>query len=521
MSIAVASESKVRRAISSTPWPVIALGDVVESMKNGIYRPAASYSDDGLACLRMYNIDEGRIVWRDIKRMRLTESEIREYELLPGDLLVNRVNSRELVGKTAVVPAGLERCVFESKNIRVRVRRDVVEPRFVGFALLASGRSHFDHNAQQVVGMASISQPQVASFKLPLPPLDVQRRIVAEIEKQFTRLAAGVAALRRTQAHLKRYRAAVLKAACEGRLVPTEAELARQKPCFPGSIPIRSANDTESAERPKSRRNVRDVEVGGSNPTESAALRGSTPYGCVTPDFESGAMLLERILTERREKWSGRGKFKEPMQPVGTLTELPEGWVWATVAQVGETTTGFTPPKGDGNLFSGDIPFFKPTDLDAGYYVTAFRDSLTEEGAKYGRVLPPGSILVTCIGATIGKTGFARVECATNQQINALTVSSDMLSPEYIFWVFKSPLGQQQIKENASATTLPILNKSKFESLLVPLAPLAEQKRIVAEVERRLSVIDELEAIVTTNLARAVRLRQSILKNAFMPERTS
>ena len=75
--------------------------------------------------------------------------------------------------------------------------------------------------------MASISQPQVARVPLPLPPLPEQRRIVAEIEKQFTRLEAGLAALRRVQANLKRYRAAVLKAACEGRLVPTEAALAR------------------------------------------------------------------------------------------------------------------------------------------------------------------------------------------------------------------------------------------------------------------------------------------------------
>ena len=68
---------------------------------------------------------------------------------------------------------------------------------------------------------------QISSFCILPFSLPQQRRIVAEIEKQFTRLEAGVAALRRVQANLKRYRAAVLKAACEGRLVPTEAELAR------------------------------------------------------------------------------------------------------------------------------------------------------------------------------------------------------------------------------------------------------------------------------------------------------
>ena len=97
-----------------------------------------------------------------------------------------------------------------------------------------------------------------------------------------------------------------------------------------------------------------------------------------------------------------------------------------------------------------------------GYNVREFRDSLTEAGAEYGRVIPPLSILVTCIGATIGKTGLARVRCTTNQQINALTVPIELVLPQFVYWCFNSPFGQRQIIDNASATTLPILNKSRF-----------------------------------------------------------
>ena len=103
----------------------------------------------------------------------------------------------------------------------------------------------------------------------PVPPLDEQQRIVAEIEKQFTRLDAGVASLKRVQIALKRYRASVLKAACEGRLVPTEAELARKE----------------------------------------------------NRSYETGEQLLQRILKERREKWNGKGKYKEPTAP--DMTGLP------------------------------------------------------------------------------------------------------------------------------------------------------------------------------------------------------
>jgi type I restriction enzyme S subunit len=167
-------------------WRQINLGEVVESMKNGIYKPRSAYAEDGVACLRMYNIEQGKIVWKDIKRMILTGSEVEEYGLLSGDLLVNRVNSRELVGKAAPLPPGLETCVFESKNIRVRLKRGLADSRFISFAMGIYGHAHFNRNAQQVVGMASISQPQVGALAIPLPPLEEQTQIVAEVERRLS-----------------------------------------------------------------------------------------------------------------------------------------------------------------------------------------------------------------------------------------------------------------------------------------------------------------------------------------------
>ncbi|MEO8123953.1 MAG: restriction endonuclease subunit S [Burkholderiales bacterium] len=199
-------------------WPA-RLGDVAASMKNGLYKPASAYGADGVPCLRMYNIDGGSIVWRDIKRMRVSPIELDEYGLREGDLLVNRVNSRELVGKTACIPASLEQSVYESKNIRVRLETSKALPKFINYQLLARSKQHFAANAQQVVGMASISQKQLADFPIVLTVLDEQRRIVAKIEKQFSRLDEAVANLKRVKANLKRYKAVVLKAAVEGRLV--------------------------------------------------------------------------------------------------------------------------------------------------------------------------------------------------------------------------------------------------------------------------------------------------------------
>ena len=194
---------------------------------------------------------------------------------------------------------------------------------------------------------------------------------------------------------------------------------------------------------------------------------------------------------------------------------MSEGWAIATYSQLGEVITGFTPPTGDVANFGGDTPFFKPTDLDAGDSVRIAREYLSAAGVQRGRKLPAGSVLVTCIGATIGKTGLTQVECATNQQINSVAPTNSCVDSRYLFWWTCSPVGQAQIVDNASATTLPILNKSKFEALSVALPPLAEQARIVTEVDRRLSVIREVEVGVGANLLRAKALRQATLMKAF------
>ena len=208
----------LKAACEGRDWKKVNLGDVVLSMKNGIYKPRSAYADEGVACLRMYNIENGKIVWKNIKRMKLTKKDIDEYHLLPGDLLVNRVNSRELVGKTAPIPDGLELCVFESKNIRVRLKREVADPKFVGFAMAIYGQVHFNRNAQQVVGMASISQPQVAALKIPLPPLAEQNRIVAEVERKLSVVEELEVIVSANLQRAKSVRQSILQRAFEGKL---------------------------------------------------------------------------------------------------------------------------------------------------------------------------------------------------------------------------------------------------------------------------------------------------------------
>ena len=130
----------------------------------------------------MYNIQDGHLDFSKLMRLDVTPSELAQYCLEPGDLLINRVNSRELVGKCAIVSAHHEPLVYEEMNIRVRLVELVNMPSYVNLVLRTKRvRELFQGDAKQAVGQASINQTQVGSVEIPLPPLAEQSRIVTRV----------------------------------------------------------------------------------------------------------------------------------------------------------------------------------------------------------------------------------------------------------------------------------------------------------------------------------------------------
>ncbi len=218
-----------------------------------------------------------------------------------------------------------------------------------------------------------------------------------------------------------------------------------------------------------------------------------------------------KIYRQAVLKWAFEGKLTNKNIVEG---ELPDGWQNKKINELGRVETGTTPSKKNPNFYSDEYPFYKPTDLNAGNNVVSSTDGLSELGIKEARFVPASSTLVTCIGATIGKTGFIKKGGGFNQQINAIIPSKEH-NPKFIYYQAVSPDFQKQIQNNASATTLPILNKGKFENLTMVCCLPEEQQTIVAEIESRLSVCDKIEESIEHSLKQAEALRQSILKKAF------
>lgn len=191
-------------------------------------------------------------------------------------------------------------------------------------------------------------------------------------------------------------------------------------------------------------------------------------------------------------------------------TDFPQSWLRVLLNDVGEIVTGKTPSTKNPDNFGGSIPFIKPADLDNGGYVTQTADTLTDAGAKLVPTIPPNSIPVTCIG-NLGKVGITNQTSATNQQINTVVPSSQV---DYRFFYYQLKTLKPWMQENASATTVTIINKGKFAKAPVTLPPLAEQKVIADKLDTLLAQVENTKARLERIPQILKRFRQSVLAAA-------
>ena len=401
-------------------WVVSFVRDVSQYFRGITYKKeqSSTTSCSGmLPIIRANNID-GALCFDNLVFVKETLISD-EQKIKTGDIVFAMSSgSKKHVGKCAISTkdfkgsfgafCGLLRPIHEINNI------------FLSYSFKYREFRHYIESISKGTNINNLKRGHLLDYKLPLPPTNEQRRIVAKIEELFSELDKGVESLKLAQAQLKTYRQSILKHAFEGKLTA---------------------------------------------------------------------------------KWREENR-------------IDYQWTKQLVSEIGRIETGNTPSKKNPEYFGGNIPFYKPKDLSKGSNIFETEEYLTEKGFDKARKIPTNSILVTCIGATIGKTGLIKKEGASNQQINAIIPNENYLS-EFIYFQAISFLFQEQINYNYSQTTLPILNKNKFSKLTMVVCPIEEQQQIISEIEAKFSVIDQLEKDIEENLKRSETLRQSILKKAF------
>lgn len=193
------------------------------------------------------------------------------------------------------------------------------------------------------------------------------------------------------------------------------------------------------------------------------------------------------------------------------MNKIPKGWEVKKLGEIFNIVTGKTPSKKIREYFNGNIPFVKPSDLDLSDYIENSEDTLTQDGFKKAPFIPKNSVLVSCIG-NLGKKAILKQNGSCNQQINAILPNSNF-DMKFVFYYID--IIKPWMKQNASATTISILNKSRFEQMPFIYPNLVEQKAIADKLDDSFAKIEN----AITNLINAKEnlklYKQSVLKSAF------
>jgi type I restriction enzyme S subunit len=426
------SETKERQLPAG--WAATAIGEMGEILRGVTYKKenASAVPAHGLVpILRATNIG-AHLDFDDL--VYVPRHDVSDDQLLrPGDIvLAASSGSRSIVGKAAILPCEW----FGSFGAFCYALRanPAINARLLAYFLQTTEYRNQVSERSAGVNINNLRRHHIENLGYRLAPAQEQDRIVAEMEKQFTRLDAAVAALKRVQANLKRYRASVLKAACEGRLVPTEAELARRE-----------------------------------RSSESSVSNGNPP-----------------------------------------------GWTSNTIHQTVKIIDyrGRTPP-----FSASGIPHLRSSNVRGGKIIWDGLAYVSEDTyQKYmTRGLPePGDILFTT-EAPLGEVAPAPTEkrFSVAQRIMILRPKIKDLDSRFLMYQIMSPRFKSVLFGRGTGTTVTGVSSRNFRPASILIPPLAEQLRIVEELEKRLSVIDELDTEVKADLIRSERLRQAILKRAF------
>src|SRR5437870_3324087 len=429
------------------------MGDVAEVIGGGTPRTSdpTNYENGTVPWITPADLSGHRHKFIAHGRRNITTKGLKSSaaKLLPAGTVL--FSSRAPIGYVAIAsnPVATNQG-FKSFVLQDRVRSDLA------YYYLQRAR-------ELAVGLASgttfleISAARAAQIPIPIPPLDEQDRIVAEIEKHFTRLDAGVASLCQVERRLRAWKGSLVRAAMTGRLVPTEAQLARS-----------------SGQR-----------------------------------FEDGSQLIRR-LTGRDHSAYAQGPYS-----------LPEGWVWASLSTVSRIKGGIT--KGQRRKpteVTRAVPYLRVANVQRGYLDLAEVKLIEATESEIAALrLQTGDLLFN-EGGDRDKLGRGWIwsselpECIHQNHVFRARLLSD-LEPRF-FSLFANFVGHHYFFNQGKQTTnLASINLSKLSRLPVPVAPIAEQRRILAELDRQFSVVEHVEATTAEQLRRGRTLRSGILRLSF------
>ncbi|MFM8272360.1 MAG: restriction endonuclease subunit S [Gemmata sp.] len=388
---------------------------------------------DGIPVLRMGNIVDGALSLTNLKYLPADHDEFPKLLLQPGDLLFNRTNSPELVGKSAVYTGSPKQCSFASYLIRLK-SQGMLPYLLAAYINSPYGRAWVRSVVQQQVGQANVNGSRLLALTVPVPPLAEQRRIVAKIEGLTARSRATRAALAEVPTLLEQFRQSVMASAFRGDL---------------------TANWREKH-----------------------------------PDTEPAAVLLASIRDERRKQWEAKYPKKKYVAPDpvddADLPELPVGWEYARADEVVAAGTvityGIVLP---GDQVEGGVPYVRGQDIEDGrILVEQLARTSPEIAARHDRSsLLEGDVLLCIIRHLKVAVVPAGMDGANLTQGTVRLRPSDAILGPYLAGYLAGPTAQGWMKERYFGMAMPRINVEDARAIPIPVAPLEEQREIIRQIE--------------------------------------
>ena len=192
--------------------------------------------------------------------------------------------------------------------------------------------------------------------------------------------------------------------------------------------------------------------------------------------IEKTQAVIDQVLVVKRGLMQELLTKGLPGRHRSGVGELSDGWSLKHIGELGEVVTGSTPSTKRRAYWNGTVPFVTPSDLGKTKRINGTGRYVTKEGLAQVRKIPPGAVMVTCIGATIGKLGITEKKCCTNQQINSIIPNTSIVLTEYVYYAMS--FASNALAGIAGTTAVPIVSKNHFLRFDLAIPPLAEQEEI-------------------------------------------
>ena len=440
-------------------WCWTRLGNLLSLVSDGTHK-TPQYTESGVLFLSVQNVSGGSF---DLTRARYISRETHEglcRRVKPGrgDILLCRIGT---LGKPIIVDVDYEFSIFVSlgllRPISIAIAKWICSciDSPVGFAWIekvkVGGGTH----------TFKINLGDIPDFILPLPPLAEQRRIVERVGELMP-LVEEYGKLEDVREGLDaalpgRLRKSVLQMAVQGKLVP-------QDPADePASVLLERIREHR-------RQLVAEKKMRAPKGDESVIFRGS-----------DGRRYEKRVDARGRE--SGPACIEDEIP-----FKIPDGWEWVRLEGIGDWKAGATPAKSKPEYYAnGTIPWLLTGDLNDGI-INEIPNNITEQALEECsvRLNPAGSVLIAMYGATIGRIGVLGVPATTNQACCACILYDDAIREWLTTWLLSY---KPHFVKLGMGGAQPNISRGVIVSRILPLPPLAEQRRIVERVRKILSVI--------------------------------